>query len=352
MENPDRCIQVEYEERKKAVKKPEPEATAIASDCTAMSVGSAFDAYVKSYMHQMIFGNNHPKAAIYELRTLFEAQVEEHNREFAWEAGKHVFDRYKDCGALADIMQEISHAASEPLFEVDVAGVIEGTITTAGRAAVKSGVPLFGKPDVFFMNAEGAHVVFDWKVNGYCSKSAVSPAPGYKRIRDTWDWREGELSRNNGDAHKDYIPHQHKGVEINGFCYLEQVNQDWGMQLATYGWLHGERVGLEILAYIDQIVCDNREAKWIGHVDSKGQMILRPRLRVASHRNRVSEAFQKVVMNNYLELWDRIQSGHFFREMTPEESEAQCRNLDEMSENLFCNPATENEAWLARVMRG
>jgi hypothetical protein len=98
-----------------------------------MSVGSAFDAYVKSYMHQKIFGNNHPKAAVYELRTLFEAQVEEHNREFAWEAGKHVFDRYKDCGALADIMQEIRHVPpTEPLFEVDVAGVIEGTITDGG----------------------------------------------------------------------------------------------------------------------------------------------------------------------------------------------------------------------------
>jgi hypothetical protein len=93
---------------------------------------------------------------------------------------------------------------------------------------VKSGVPLFGKPDVFFMNAEGAHVVFDWKVNGYCSKSAVSPAPGYKRIRDTWDWREGDLSRNSGDAHRDYIPLHHKGVEINGFCYLEQVNSGLG----------------------------------------------------------------------------------------------------------------------------
>jgi len=83
----------------------------------AMAVGSAFDAYVKSHLHQVVYGTNDPK---YELQNLFEAQVEPHCRDECWTAGKYLFDCYKASGALTDLMLELSSAVDEPRFEFDL----------------------------------------------------------------------------------------------------------------------------------------------------------------------------------------------------------------------------------------
>ena len=73
----------------------------------AMSIGSAFDAYAKSFLHKRLFGPNHKDAAKFELRTLFEAQVEEHNRDLAWTHGERVFNWYASQGPLADLILEM-----------------------------------------------------------------------------------------------------------------------------------------------------------------------------------------------------------------------------------------------------
>src|SRR4051812_28236093 len=70
-----------------------------------MAIGSAFDAYVKSFLVEALFGKNHdPK---FNLLTIFEAQVEPQNRDYCFEAGKYLFDCYKKCGALSDLMLEL-----------------------------------------------------------------------------------------------------------------------------------------------------------------------------------------------------------------------------------------------------
>src|SRR4051812_14365124 len=70
-----------------------------------MSVGSSFDAHAKSYLHQNLFGKGHdPK---FDLKNLFEAQVEPQNRDWALAAGQHAFDVYKRSGALADLMLDL-----------------------------------------------------------------------------------------------------------------------------------------------------------------------------------------------------------------------------------------------------
>src|SRR5581483_6216669 len=88
-----------------------------------MSIGSAFDAYVKSFLHQSLFGvGNDPK---FEFQTLFEAQVEACNRDWAMVHGKQAFDVYKKCGALYDLMLELQHSVGTPRFEIDMMGVVD-----------------------------------------------------------------------------------------------------------------------------------------------------------------------------------------------------------------------------------
>ena len=109
-----------------------------------MAVGSAFDAFVKCHLYARLFG----KSDEWDTRTLFEQQVEEHNWAWAWENGQIVFDAYKEAGCVADLLRELGQAVGKPRFEFTVAGDVEG-------------VPLLGKPDVFFINNQGARVIYD-----------------------------------------------------------------------------------------------------------------------------------------------------------------------------------------------
>ncbi|MCV5968541.1 hypothetical protein, partial [Lactococcus petauri] len=86
-------------------------------------------------------------------------------------------DAYKLQGALSDIMIDLEGAVGKPRFETS----IEGYVTAI--AINPNGIPLLGKPDIFFLTKKGATVIFDWKVNGYCSNYNKSPSAGYIRIR-------------------------------------------------------------------------------------------------------------------------------------------------------------------------
>ena len=65
-----------------------------------MSIGSAFDAFLKSHLHKVLFGGTDPR---FELEAIFEEQVESHNRDWAKVHGEYVFNFYRECGALADL---------------------------------------------------------------------------------------------------------------------------------------------------------------------------------------------------------------------------------------------------------
>lgn len=300
-----------------------------------MSVGSAFDAHVKSYLHQTIYGKNHPESPKYDLRTLFEAQVESHNREWAWMAGQYVFEQYTKSGALADLMLELSKAADDPRFEFDVKGVIEGY--REGITKNKMGVPLLGKPDIRFINSEGAHAIFDWKVNGFCGRFNTSPQPGYVEL----------LEENSGywirkGAHKDAFITRFKGMMVNTGSYFEMYDDAWATQLATYSWLLGETVGTESIIGVDQIVCNGTKMK-----------AGRPLLRIAKHRSRISEQFQFKAMARYQNLWSIVTSEpfYFFRDLSFEDSAAQCQMLDDQAK-LMCDPEnTSDEAWIFNISR-
>ena len=245
-----------------------------------MSIGSAFDAYVKNYMFETLFGKTDGQ---FDFETIFESQVEPHNREWALVEGARAFELYKNCGALADLLLELENAADEPRFEFTVKGVIEG-------------VPLLGKPDVWYVNKAGCPVILDFKVNGWCSKYATSPKRGYVRVRP-----------GNGEPHKKAIIDTVNGVKINIAEFLESIESTWAQQIATYAWLCGAGVGDYFIVAVEQL-CG--------------------RDRVAEHRCAIGSDFQHAVIAKYKELWEIIHSDHIFRDRTLEESKARCGALD------------------------
>lgn len=291
----------------------------------AMSVGSAFDAYVKSYLHQTLFGTGHVNAPQFKLDVIFEQQVESQNRDWAREAGQHCFNKYKDSGALSDLMIEMQNAQTEPRFEFSVEGLVQNNYAPEG-------VILSGKPDCYFIAKSGSKVILDWKVNGYCSYA--SPKAGYIKLRETTC---GMKSSKHNCAHKDAMPMLINGVMINAAKNMELTDESWATQLAIYAWLLGAEVGdPTIIGAIDQLACDGK----VGI----------PTIRVANHRAMIGKDFQIKMFGECLQLWDVIHSDYIFRDKTPEQSKELCDMLDAKA-RLLVAPKDEKSAWLASISR-
>lgn len=263
-----------------------------------MSVGSGFDSYVKAYLRYVLFGDDQDSV----FTEYFESSVEEQNRDFALVAGKKVFENYKVSGALADLALDLSKAKEGPKFEFYVDNGISSDSNSKG-------VRFLGKPDLWYINSFGSHVILDWKVNGYCSQA--SPTKGYVMIRDGIRPVTGGSSRGANKPHKDVILMSYQGVLVDGYYKMEDKNIDWARQLAIYSWLCGEEVGFEVVGCIDQIVSN-----------SDGLM------RVAEHRNLISREFQLELYSQAEKIWEDCSSGHYFRDMTLEDSVARCNSLD------------------------
>lgn len=275
-----------------------------AAQSLAMSVGSAFDAYVKSSLCAHLFGKCPPG---YSAKELLEAQVDEEIMVPAVEAGKHVYDRYVACGAYRELLDWLCRSDSEPRFEYKLEGEI-------------GDVPLTGKPDCSF-TCGGVHIILDWKVNGYCSASATSPKKLYAWCRDAWDTVEGKPTRGGSGSHKQYCEMDYKGLKI-GSHYLDDTDKEWADQLATYSWMLGIPVGCEdVVTCIDQIAAKPCEPK---PLDKNPK----PLLRVAQHRCRISSFWQHSLLGRYQDCWRTLQSGHIFTDMSREESDARCATLD------------------------
>jgi len=269
------------------------------------SVGSAFDAYVKAHLHKDLFG--HDGDGEYDVEQLLETQVEEQCRAWARRAGLYAFERYFACGCYQELRAELEKSEEPPRFEFKLTGDVQG-------------IPLVGKPDLWYKL--GVHVIYDWKVEGFCSKSAVSPKKFYKSCRDTWV--PGDLikaTRGGGEAkpHKKYVEVEHHGQKI-GQHWLEETNRKWADQIAIYSWLMGMQVGdEETITGIDQLCCKPTP------VEEGDQW---PLIRVAQHRCRISTSHQEALMARLHDCWDTIHSGHIFSDMTEEESKARCEVLD------------------------
>jgi len=238
-----------------------------------MSVGSAFDAFVKSFL------------AGYNLEEIFQKQVDPAMQEWAWSNGRRAFELYKESGALEALEKEIENYSVDPRFEFDVSGIIQG-------------VPLGGKPDLWYGHRSGAHVLLDWKVNGYCGKRALSPKKGYIHRYDT------------KMMHKECVPVEYKGYLINSAHPLNTVDTSWANQLSIYAWLLGEPIGSDFVVGIEQL-CG-------------------PDCLCVSHRSLIEPQYQEDLVRKIKYMWNLIQQGprHIFDTVSEEQSEEECAVLD------------------------
>jgi hypothetical protein len=267
-----------------------------------MAIGSAFDAFVKSYLHENLIGTTDPR---FDRQTIFETQVGREHWEWAYKNAEYVFEEYKQSGALADLVLLLRESPTDPRFEFELRGTKHGM--REGIEGQFGQVVLLGRPDVDFITRDGVHVILDFKVTGYCGYSKTSPKPGYIRMRSA--------GRTNYGKHMRCRPFVWHGLEINAAQYLEEVDEGWARQLAIYAWLCGEPIGSEFVTIIHQLTCS---------YNPNGL----PTVRVAEHHNKISPEFQQKTFNEALDLWDRCHSDHFFRDLTKEQSDDLCRLLE------------------------
>jgi len=306
-----------------------------------MSVGSAFDAHVKAYYYELLFGKGtNPE---FEFETIFENQVEPHNRDWARHAGQHAFESYRASGACVDLLTELRKAKAEPRFEF----TLEKRMWV-GQPECPEGVNILGKPDVYFLNSHSCPIVLDWKVNGYCSKYNKSPAKGFVKCRDGWDSTIAKASRGANGQHKDAMVIKENGIKINVATSMEHVDIKWATQLATYAWLMGAQVGEQFICAIDQLCCKKNGSDMEEAADGSPIEVAKPLIRVAEHRCTISPEFQQSVKTKFINLWNIIEDGtHIFRELTLEQSQERCAALDKMhmafkSDPEIMAPGTED----------
>jgi hypothetical protein len=271
-----------------------------------MSIGSAVDARWKNYITGRLLG---PEVIApggqYHLQELFDLQVDEMHRKWAWPNSDYVMQCYIDSGAMADLMLELkqgTHWQFEFTLAKTLAFVYEGE---------EIEVPLLGKPDCYFDNQEGCGVVYDLKVNGYCSKSKVSPSPGFINRRSL---KSGKWS--NSGEHKDAIVKTHKGVPININRSMDSVDAKWAAQLATYAWMYGEPIGSSFVCGIEQFACGPAKTSPM------------PEVEVVSHRAMVSSRFQEDLAARYAKCWKYLAEGRIFPDLSLRENDAKIKELE------------------------
>lgn len=299
----------------------------------AMSVGSAFDAYVKSFLYEHLFGKPSKPGndASFEKDKIFEEQVQPHNRDFARGAGEHLFNTYRQLGALDQLMLDLGRSKGPPRFEMDIRGS-----ASFGKNGVIKSIPFRVKPDLCYVNEHDATVIFDWKVNGYCAKGGVSPMQGFVRAR-----RSGKLNW----THDECKLETHKGLLVNVLKGLEGYNEEWARQCAVGGWMFGQDVGAQFVVCIHQLACRPGVGK--------------PNITVAEHVGFVTKEFQESTFEAAAAMWDAIDTKqhvpdcnrpaatdpvqcscplHVFRHLPLADSVEMCKMLDQRRETLSLGP--------------
>lgn len=271
-----------------------------------MAIGSAFDAFIKSYLHEKLIGKD-PK---YEKETLFNMQVEPQNRDIAWKDAQIIFDKYLHEGCVADLLIDLNRCIGQPKFESEIRGKVQKDIHN---------VTFLGRPDIYFLSHEACRVIFDWKVNGHYTRNPHSPMKGYTKLYDN-----GQVK-----THPDAFILKHKGININVTHKLEDLKVDWADQFAIYAWLCGEPVGADFIVAVDQIVCDNTKT---------------PRkIRFAAHRMLVSAEYQHKLYDKAAKMWKAITTGHIFFELPRDVSDAKCATLEVRAGNIKNNNVVATE---------
>jgi len=203
------------------------------------------------------------------------------------------------------------------------------------------GVPFQGKPDCRLVLDLGEGLIpciYDWKVRGYCSKYTTSPTKGYAICLDCF--KAPKQNRSHGKEHNLYLAKSFRGHTINA-GYFETCSSSYADQLCLYGWLLDETPGDEnIVLGIEEFVA--KPSKEEGKP---------PQLRFARHRALCKKEYQLGLLERVKTAWDRINSGHFFTELSREDSEDRCKLLEDVSASMCEGDGSELDQWFADATR-
>jgi len=274
-----------------------------------MCAGSAFDARIKDFLGRRLLGTKCPEALYFE--NAFPAQVEAQNRDWALGAAEISFKMYNETGALTSLLLELEGAITEPRFEFTVAGKVfdpdkltgtEVRQLIGGEMIVPpdEGIPLLGKPDLYFKHKNGLPAVYDWKVNGFAGSSNLSPTKGYIKLHG---------GKKHGAKHP-CVTIVDDGGLLRSDLALNISSPEHAQQLSIYAWFLGAGVCSPFIAGIEQLV------------GPAGRQI------VATHRALVDCAFQKEIYNKIANMWQILESGHIFENLPRDESDEECELLE------------------------
>lgn len=253
-----------------------------------MAVGSSFDAHVKCAIHKDL-----QVEKPFNLRELHDKQVEVDQEEM-FGHGAYILQEYKDCGAYAMLLEDLQASQIEPMFEFDI------------RAKIK-GVPVKGFPDAFYVNSTGTHTVVDWKVNGYESGTG-RPKPHYIKCHRT------------GKSHRKAVLGGSHGVPINVAAGLEDTDKKWAFQQMIYALALGAPIGSSFICTLEQ-VCGTNEG-----------------LDFYTYRAPVSKDFQNEYLDKLVQMWEEIQTGHIFSDLSKEGNDALMEELDGPFRSIALKP--------------
>lgn len=268
----------------------------------AMAIGSAFDCRVKGYLAEKLLGltgeferlfyDHQPEGST----RMPQPSVEPQHQKWALDHGEQVFQKYLKSGAIANLLIELDKFQGVPTYEFNATGFLnfpDGYV-----------VPIGGKPDWYFLNAEHAHVILDWKVTGYMSKA--SPKPGYIRLMT-------EAGRDMG-FHKNVVPYTHRGMLCGSGLSLKE---DWKTQLTMYEWMIPGVVQEEVewITGIEQLVFERLN-----------QTEFRT-MRAASYRITLPNDFRHALKLRLRRAWEHIEAEHYFPAMSKNESDNRIRML-------------------------
>lgn len=258
-----------------------------------MSIGSAFDARIKAKLTVDLLGLADP------FEELFETQVEEPLRDWCRENSAYLLKCYEEYGAYSALVSELSNCENIQFeFNARTDVVFEDGFT----------VPIFGKPDLYGHLKSGANIVFDWKVNGYCSKA--SPHAGYVRLYNQHGDSGGHAT----------ISH----MLFHGLTYspVATLRPEWRDQLIFYIWAI-EAPEEEWLAGIDQLVFNGRS-----------NLAGEKEMRVAQHRLRIDDSLKLDLRARVRKAWEAIQSGHYFTQLSKEQNDQKIADMAGIDPNI------------------
>lgn len=289
----------------------------------AMAIGSGFDAAIKCCIANEVL-DVCPDELMYERLKL--DSVEAHNltphQEAYW---LYIFDKYLASGSMADLIRDM---------EIGQHSILQGTVAATVSCFTQE-VPLLCKPDLFCVGEDDFITVMDWKTKGLMGSTNVSPTPKYVRVRDSWGLEAGKPGSNKDMPHKAAAVIKSRGMEISSVP-LEEIDRSWAIQLTIGAWCIAKAPEEDFLGVIHQIV-----PHWLS--TSKN-----PYVRVAQYYARPSKEFIRWLKGTLDDMWNAIQSGYIFTDLTVEENDERIQSLDKVARIYEDSPwiaAMEDKGW-------